>query len=71
MTEHALGGASAWIAGSDRPEKQAVRIGFMPLTDCAPVVMAAALGFDKKYGIIFLESWPISVCFKVKNENHL
>jgi len=51
MTEYALDGASARVAGSDRPEKQAVRIGFMPLTDCAPVVMAAILGFDKKYGI--------------------
>ncbi|UXH77885.1 CmpA/NrtA family ABC transporter substrate-binding protein [Roseateles amylovorans] len=41
----------AWAAGSDKPEKQEVRIGFIPLTDCASVVMAAALGFDKKYGI--------------------
>ncbi len=29
----------------------AVRVGFMPLTDCASVVMAAARGFDRKYGI--------------------
>jgi nitrate/nitrite transport system substrate-binding protein len=28
-----------------------VRVGFLPLTDCAPVVVAAALGFDRKYGI--------------------
>ncbi|MGE5385700.1 MAG: CmpA/NrtA family ABC transporter substrate-binding protein, partial [Betaproteobacteria bacterium] len=26
-------------------------IGFIPLTDCASVVMAAEMGFDKKYGI--------------------
>jgi len=41
----------AWAAGSDKPEKEEVRIGFIPLTDCASVVMAAALGFDRKYGI--------------------
>ncbi|MBI2308602.1 MAG: ABC transporter substrate-binding protein [Rhodocyclales bacterium] len=43
--------AAAWAAGSDAPEKAEVRIGFIPLTDCASVVMAAAKGFDKKYGI--------------------
>jgi len=32
-------------------EKQAVRIGFNPLTDCASVVMASVLGFDEQYGI--------------------
>ena len=40
-----------WAAGSDKPEKEEVRIGFIPLTDCASVVMAAVLGFDKKYGV--------------------
>ncbi|HEV7815932.1 MAG TPA: CmpA/NrtA family ABC transporter substrate-binding protein, partial [Janthinobacterium sp.] len=34
-----------------KPEKQTVRIGFIPLSDCASVVMAALLGFDEKYGI--------------------
>jgi nitrate/nitrite transport system substrate-binding protein len=43
--------ADAWVAGSDRPEKETVRIGFLPLTDCASLVVAAALGFDRKYGI--------------------
>jgi len=38
-------------AGSDKPEKEEVRIGFIPLTDCASVVMASVLGFDKKYGV--------------------
>ncbi|SEK69320.1 nitrate/nitrite transport system substrate-binding protein [Roseateles sp. YR242] len=47
----AIPGGGAWAAGSDKPEKEEVRIGFIPLTDCASVVMAAALGFDKKYGI--------------------
>lgn len=54
MTEYALDGmpaSNAWVAGSDRPEKETVRVGFMPLTDCASVVMASILGFDRKYGI--------------------
>ncbi|MCU0898558.1 MAG: ABC transporter substrate-binding protein [Burkholderiales bacterium] len=42
---------SAWAAGSDAPEKKEVKIGFIPLTDCASVVMASALGIDEKYGI--------------------
>ena len=37
--------------GSDKPEKEEVRIGFIPLTDCASVVMASVLGIDKKYGV--------------------
>ncbi len=37
--------------GSDAPEKKEVRIGFIPLTDCASIVMASVLGIDKKYGI--------------------
>jgi nitrate/nitrite transport system substrate-binding protein len=41
----------AWVAGSDAPEKREVRIGFIPLTDCASVVMAAVNKFDEKYGI--------------------
>jgi nitrate/nitrite transport system substrate-binding protein len=41
----------AYAAGSDAPEITEVKIGFIPLTDCAPVVVAAEMGFDKKYGI--------------------
>ena len=41
----------AWAAGSDAPEKIELKVGFIPLTDCASVVMAAVQGFDKKYGI--------------------
>src|SRR5437868_15043371 len=41
----------ACAAGSDAPEKKEVRIGFIPLTDCSSVVMAAVMEFDKKYGI--------------------
>ncbi len=42
---------AAWLAGPDAPEKREVRIGFLPLTDCASVVMAAVKNFDEKYGI--------------------
>ncbi|MES3014062.1 MAG: CmpA/NrtA family ABC transporter substrate-binding protein, partial [Pseudomonadota bacterium] len=42
---------AVYAQGSDKPEKEEVRIGFIPLTDCASVVMASVLGFDKKYGI--------------------
>ncbi|SFF53008.1 nitrate/nitrite transport system substrate-binding protein [Duganella sp. CF458] len=52
----------AWAAGSDKPEKEEVKVGFIPLTDCASVVMASVLGFDKKYGIRIVlskeASWP-------------
>jgi nitrate/nitrite transport system substrate-binding protein len=43
--------ATVWAAGSDAPEKPEVKIGFIPLTDCASVVMASLKGFDKKYGL--------------------
>ena len=43
--------SGAWAAGSDAPEKKEVRIGFIPLTDCSSVVMAAVSKFDEKYGI--------------------
>ncbi|RSZ60166.1 ABC transporter substrate-binding protein [Massilia atriviolacea] len=33
-----------------------VRIGFMPLTDCASLVMAAECGFDRQYGIRIVPS---------------
>ena len=48
--------SAVYAAGSDKPEKEEVRIGFIPLTDCASVVMAAVLGFDKKYGIKIIPS---------------
>jgi len=54
--------AGAWAAGSDAPEKAAIKIGFIPLTDCASVVMASEMGFDKKYGLKITPSkeasWP-------------
>lgn len=48
--------AGAWAAGSDAPEKKEVRIGFIPLTDCSSVVMAAVNEFDKKHGIRIIPS---------------
>ncbi|MFO6421424.1 CmpA/NrtA family ABC transporter substrate-binding protein [Hylemonella sp. W303a] len=49
-------------AGSDAPEKKEVKIGFIPLTDCASVVMASVLGIDQKYGVKIIPSkeasWP-------------
>ncbi len=43
--------AAVYAAGSDAPEKTEVKIGFIPLTDCASVVMASVLGIDQKYGV--------------------
>ncbi|MCL6263300.1 CmpA/NrtA family ABC transporter substrate-binding protein [Craterilacuibacter sp. RT1T] len=43
-------------AGSNAPEKTEVRVGFIPLTDCASVIVAAKMGFDKKYGITIVPS---------------
>jgi nitrate/nitrite transport system substrate-binding protein len=39
------------LIGSDSPETTTIRAGFMPLTDCASLVMASVLGLDEKYGI--------------------
>ncbi|MEN9330092.1 MAG: hypothetical protein RLZZ484_1280 [Pseudomonadota bacterium] len=43
--------AAVYAQGSDKPEKEEVKIGFIPLTDCASVVMASVLGIDRKYGV--------------------
>ncbi len=48
--------SAAWAAGSDAPEKKEVKIGFIPLTDCASVVIASVMKFDEKYGIKILPS---------------
>jgi len=48
--------SAVYAQGSDKPEKEEVRIGFIPLTDCASVVMASVLGFDKKYGVKIVPS---------------
>ncbi len=41
----------AWAGGSDAPELREVRVGFIPLTDCASVVMASVLQLDRKHGV--------------------
>jgi nitrate/nitrite transport system substrate-binding protein len=46
----------AYGATGGAPEKTEVKIGFIPLTDCTPVVVAAVKGFDKKYGIRIVPS---------------
>ena len=47
---------AARAATLGKPEMEEVKIGFIPLTDCAPVVMASVLGFDKKYGVKIIPS---------------
>lgn len=41
----------AWAAGTDGLEKTDVSFGIIPLTDCAPIVIAHEKGFFKKYGL--------------------
>jgi nitrate/nitrite transport system substrate-binding protein len=57
-----LGHSGVWASGSDAPEKKEVKIGFIPLTDCASVIMASVLGIDQKYGVKIIPSkeasWP-------------
>ncbi|CAM8646466.1 TauA ABC-type nitrate/sulfonate/bicarbonate transport systems, periplasmic components [Comamonadaceae bacterium] len=48
--------AAVYAAGSDAPEKTEVKIGFIPLTDCASIVMASVLGLDQKYGVKIIPS---------------
>src|SRR6476661_3466464 len=47
---------AVYAQGSDAPEKKDVKIGFIPLTDCASVVMASVLGIDQKYGVKIIPS---------------
>jgi ABC-type nitrate/sulfonate/bicarbonate transport system substrate-binding protein len=42
---------TAWVAGSDGPEKTSIELGYMALTDCASVVVAATQGFAQPYGL--------------------
>ncbi len=48
--------SGAWAAGSDAPEKPNLTIGFIPLTDCASVVISSVKEFDKKYGLTITPS---------------
>jgi nitrate/nitrite transport system substrate-binding protein len=38
-------------AGSDAPEKPHLRLGFVPLTDCAPLVVAKLKELGRRYGL--------------------
>ncbi|MHA3738928.1 CmpA/NrtA family ABC transporter substrate-binding protein [Pseudomonas sp. Eth.TT006] len=44
-------GPLAWVNGSDAPEKTVIDLGFMALSDCASVVVAATQGFAQPYGL--------------------
>ena len=44
-------GPLAWVNGSDAPEKTAINLGFMALSDCASVVVAATQGFAQPFGL--------------------
>ena len=56
-------------------ERDEVRVGFMALTDCAPVVMASILGFDRKYGVRIVpsreNSWAAVRDKMLRGELHL
>ncbi|MBV4452032.1 MULTISPECIES: CmpA/NrtA family ABC transporter substrate-binding protein [Pseudomonas] len=41
----------AWVNGSDAPEKSGLDLGFMALSDCASMVVAATQGFAQPYGL--------------------
>ena len=43
--------SAAWAAGTDGLEKAKLTFGIIPLTDCAPIVVAAEKGFFKKHGL--------------------
>jgi nitrate/nitrite transport system substrate-binding protein len=39
------------LTSSSVPNKEVIRLGFIPLTDCAPLIMAKELGLFTKYGV--------------------
>ncbi|WP_417318595.1 CmpA/NrtA family ABC transporter substrate-binding protein [Emcibacter sp.] len=43
--------SAAWAAGTEGLEKTKLTFGIIPLTDCAPVVIASEKGFFKKHGL--------------------
>ncbi len=42
---------TAWAGGTDGLEKTDLTFGIIPLTDCAPIVIAQEKGYFKKYGL--------------------
>src|SRR6476620_305146 len=43
--------SGAIVISSFKAEAKKIRLGFIPLTDCAPLVAAKELGLFKKYGV--------------------
>jgi nitrate/nitrite transport system substrate-binding protein len=43
--------SAAWAGGTDGLEKTSLNLGIIPLTDCAPIVVAYEKGFFKKHGL--------------------
>lgn len=50
-TSNTRSDALAWVTGSDAPEKSALNLGFMALTDSASLIVAATQGFAQPYGL--------------------
>ncbi|MEZ0541610.1 CmpA/NrtA family ABC transporter substrate-binding protein [Fibrella arboris] len=44
-------GGTVWAALGLRPASETIKLGFIPLTDCAPLVVAKELGLFQKYGV--------------------
>lgn len=47
----ALVATLAMLFSARSPQKEVIRLGFIPLTDCAPIVLAKELGLFAKYGV--------------------
>jgi len=43
--------APALLSGGDAPEQPIVRLGYLPLTDCAPLAVAAVLDIGRRFGL--------------------
>jgi nitrate/nitrite transport system substrate-binding protein len=43
--------AAVWTGGNDKLEKTDLELGFVPLTDCAPLAVALHKGYFDKYGL--------------------
>src|SRR5437016_3569955 len=43
--------SSGTARADDTPEKPELSLGFIPLTDCAPLIIASEKGIYKKYGL--------------------
>ncbi|SEL62614.1 nitrate/nitrite transport system substrate-binding protein [Atopomonas hussainii] len=48
---NAVQASHAWVDGSDAPEKPLLNLGFMALTDSAPLIVAATQGFAQSQGL--------------------